>query len=146
MNSEERMLLIAKSLKEINSKGKVKAITANERGYARILDINAGLSLIVYHTRNYRLTINLIATEAAIRRYPDNYNKSVKTFLEFHHQNFKGLKTPQEEEWINQLNRKDTRSIFSIDVTTLDINECIKKIDTIKLAFLNRAWSKPNKL
>lgn len=146
MKLKDRMLLIAKHLKELNSKAKVKAITVNERGYARILDINAGLSLIVYHTRNDRLTINLLATEAAIRRYPDNYKNSVTTFLDFHHQNFKGLKSPQEEEWINQLNNKDTRIIFSIDVTTLDIDECIEKIDVIKLTFLNSAWSKPNKL
>ena len=147
MNSNKnKMFFIAKSLGELNSKSKVKAITANERGYARIIDINIGLSLIFYHTKDDRLTMNLLITNAAMRRYPIDCENAAQTFLDFHRQNFKEHETPQKAQWINSLNKKDERTIYSIDVTRLAADECIEKIAAIKRAFLDKTWSKPNKL
>ncbi len=140
------MSIIANKLGELNSKGKVKAITANERGYARIVDINPGISLLVYHTLDDSLTMNLLITNAAMRRYPNNYESAVQAFLDFHRQSFANQESPQELEWINSLNIKDTRTIYSIDITKLEADECIEKIAAIKRAFLDKAWSKPNRL
>lgn len=142
----ENMYLIANNLGDLNNKGEVKAITANERGYARILDINRGLSLIVYHTLDHRLTMNLLITQGAMDSYPMNCEHAVQTFLKFHGQNFKENETPQETQWINNLDEKDQRTIYSIDLTKLAVDECIENISAIKRAFLDQTWSKPNKL
>lgn len=146
MNSKEKMFIIANNIGELNSKGKVKAITANERGYARIFDINSGISLLVYHTLDDSLTMNLLITNAAMRRYPNNYENAVRAFLDFHRQSFANQESPQELEWINSLNIKDTRTIYSIDITNIEVDECIEKIAALKRAFLDKAWSKPNRL
>lgn len=142
----EKLYLIANNLGDLNNKGKVKAITANERGYARILDINRGLSLLLYHTLDHRLTMNLLITNAAMNRYRINCGHAVQTFLKFHRQNFEENETPQETQWINNLDEKDKRTIYSIDLTKLAVDECIENISAIKRAFLDQTWSKPNKL
>lgn len=78
-----KMHLIARQVNDLNSKGKVKAQTGNEKGYAKLFSINNGCRVWAHHTLDDKLIVDLMFTESAEDKHPDVVKAAVATFERF---------------------------------------------------------------
>ena len=127
----EKMRAIASHVKELNANGKVRAMTGNEKGYAKILTINAGCRLWAHHTREDRLFIDVMITQSAAHRYRDDVNAAANAFT--------GLATGvgykvRQREWRHAIESHDVRQQHYVDVTDKNIDDILRLIDKIKSA------------
>ncbi|MDO8312630.1 MAG: hypothetical protein Q7T25_11890 [Sideroxyarcus sp.] len=79
----QKMYLIAKQVNDLNAKGKVKAQTGNEKGYAKLFSINSGCRVWAHHTRDEKLIVDLMFTESAEDKNPIVVKGAVATFAQF---------------------------------------------------------------
>lgn len=78
-----KMHLIAKQVNDLNSKGKVKAQTGNEKGYAKLFSINNGCRVWAHHTRDDKLIVDLMFTKSEKNKHPEVVDAAVATFERF---------------------------------------------------------------
>lgn len=124
-----KMYLAAKKVSDLNLEGKVKAFSSNEKGYARIFVIKRGCAIWMHHTKNDRLTISLMITEAMAAKFPVTEHAAIRKF-----EIFAGNRM-QKEEFEHSINRYDKRLKHYIDVTNYTFNEISSMIDKIRETF-----------
>lgn len=125
LSTEDKMYQVAKYFGDLNSRGKVKGFSANEKGYARVRDIIRGCTLLVLHTNDGELMVNLLVTSTALSRYEATCQRAVKTF-----KSFLGTDVKQRK-WSHALGN-DERDQYSIDVTNRDLPEIFKLVEELK--------------
>lgn len=130
LSTENKMYQIANYFGDLNSKGKVKGFSANEKGYARVKDIVRGCTLLVLHTNDGELIVNLLITSTALLRYEATCQRAVKTFKSF-------LVTDvKHRKWTHALGN-DERDQYLVDVTNRDLPEIFELVDELKVKLLS---------
>jgi len=129
-----KMYLIAKQADDLNAAGKVKAFTGHQKGYAKIVIINSGCKVWAQHTRADKLTIDLLITESASRKWPAVRDLAVSTFVAFAKGNGKKL---AENPWQHSASNADRREQHSFEITNESSEAIGLLIDKLKIAFRN---------
>jgi len=109
-STEDKMYQLAKHYGDLNSKGKVKGFSANEKGYARVMDIVRGCTLLVLHTNDGELKISLLITSTSLSKHEATCQIAVMIFNSFPNIDVK------KEKWKHAL-VNDERDQYSIYVT-----------------------------
>ena len=126
------MYLIASQANDLNTFGKVKAHTGNEKGYAKIVIINTGCKIWAHHTKNDELTIGLMVTDSARKRYSDIVGLIITKFKNFTIDiGYKLMECP----WQHSVNAADKRKKYYIYITNDDSETIRVIIEKVKLAF-----------
>lgn len=129
LSTEDKMYQVAKYFGDLNSKGKVKGFRANEKGYARVKDIVRGCTLLVLHTNDGDLKVNLMITPTAHSRHETTCKRAVTTF-----KSFLGSDVEQKK-WTHSI-ANDERDLYSVDVTNRELHEIFKLVDELKRKLL----------
>jgi hypothetical protein len=125
-NSENIMYSIAKHYNDLNDSGNVKASRANEKGYARIKDITRGCTLLVVHSNNDQLVINLLISTAAKTRDESICNKAVEVFKSHF---------GSDVQYIERVDLRGSDRVhdsYYVDVTRRDFPELLIMIEEVK--------------
>lgn len=125
----EKMYLTAKKVNDLNVNGKVKAFSSNEKGYARIFVIRRGCAIWLHHTKDDRLTISLMITEAMANKFPVTEHAAIKKF-----ENFAGDRLLLES-FEHSINKWDKRIKRYVDVTSCSYEEIATLVDRILMSF-----------
>ena len=125
----EKMYQTAKMVGDLNSAGKVKAFTSNEKGDARIFIIKRGCAIWMHHTKDHRLTISLMITEAMASRFPVTENAAIKRFESFAGNRMK------TEDFEHSINKSDKRTRRYIDVTNSNSSEITTIVEEVLTCF-----------
>lgn len=128
----DKMHLLASHVNDLTADGKVKAMTANEMGYAKIFSINNGCRVWVHHTRTDKLILDLMVTKNAELAYPDVVKSAIATFSQFAKEADHMI---SECEWTHAINKADTRKQYYFDVTNERVDTIIALIDKVTRAF-----------
>ena len=128
------MYSIANQVGDLNAAGKVKAFTGHQKGYAKLVVINSGCKVWAQHTRADKLTIDLLVTESASRKWPAVRDLAVNTFVAFAKGN--GQK-PAENPWQHSASEADTREQYTFEITNESSEAISLLIDKLKIAFRN---------
>jgi len=124
---QEKMYQIASYLNELNANDKVKGFTANEYGYAKVVQVKPGLSVWVHHLKDDKLIIDLLCSEKAKKLYHEEYDKSKNVFkLTYRDQVIEDIVIYKTN------NSKGYRLYY--EISDIDIEECLKSIDLLKNA------------
>lgn len=124
-----KLYLAAKKVNDLNSSGKVKGFSGNEKGYAKILEIMTGCAIWIHHLKNEHLIIDLLVTEAATRRFPEVTNKAIKKFEEI-----AGDKL-RLDVFEHAISKSDKRDKLYIDVTNHSFEKIEMLIDKLLRTF-----------
>jgi hypothetical protein len=129
------MHLIAQQVSDLNSKGKVKAQTGNEKGYAKLFSINNGCRVWAHHTRDDKLIIDLMFTKSEKDKHPDAVQAAVATFERF--AKTSGFLVSQRP-WQHSIDRSERQQYF-FEVTTLENKAIAELVDKVRKVF--GTWS-----
>lgn len=128
----KKMHVIAVHVGDLNSYGKVKAQTANENGYAKIVSINSGTRVWIHHTRNDRLIFDLMITRAAGLKYPEIAKHAEGIFDRFATDaGYEVMNRP----WQHSLSKNDIRKQWFFDITSDSSENICALVEKVKLAF-----------
>ena len=116
-------------MNDLNSSGKVKGFSSNEKGYAKILQIKRGCAIWIHHLNNEQLIIDLLVTEAAAKKHSVVTNTAIEKFKKFAGDK---LKT---DEFEHAINKSDKRDRFYFDVTNHAFEEIDILIEKLLMAF-----------
>ena len=125
------MHLIAKHVNDLNAKGKVKAQTGNEKGYAKLFSINSGCRVWAHHTRDDKLIIDLMFTKSAEDKHPNVVKAAVATFERFANDSGYQISRIPWEHSIDKSER--TRDFF--EITTAEDDVIMDIVDKVMIAF-----------
>ena len=128
-SSRIRAELISASL---NSGGKIKANTANEKGYAKLASINRGCRIWAHHTLKNELIIDILVTKTADLKYPDIVKSAVDTFHKFAKDN--GRQT-SNRSWTHSINKSDVRRQYYFEITNDSPETIAALVEAARLAF-----------
>ena len=127
-----KMYAIADHVGDLNTSGKVKAQTANENGYAKVLSINSGTRVWIHHTRDDKMIFDLMVTHAAGLEHPEVTKHTEGAFNKFASDaGYEVLNRP----WQHSINKKDVRQQWYFDITNDSIEDVCALIGKLKLAF-----------
>ena len=127
----QKMYLIAKQVNDLNAKGKVKAQTGNEKGYAKLFSINNGCRVWAHHTRDDKLIIDLMFTKSAEDKHPNVVKAAVATFERFANDSGYQISRIPWEHSIDKSER--TRDFF--EITTAEDDVIMDIVDKVMIAF-----------
>lgn len=127
----QKMYLIAMQVNDLNAKGKVKAQTGNEKGYAKLFSINNGCRVWAHHTRDEELIIDLMFTESAEGKHLDVVKAAVATFGRFAKDS--GYLVSQSQ-WEHSID-KSKRTQYFFEITTVGDDAIVELVDKIRIAF-----------
>ncbi len=125
------MYLIAMQVNDLNAKGKVKAQTGNEKGYAKLFSINNGCRVWAHHTRDEKLIIDLMFTESAEGKHPDVVKAAVATFERFAKDSGYHVSQSQWEHSIDKFKRTQ----YFFEITTVGDDAIVELVDKVRIAF-----------
>lgn len=125
------MYLIAKQVNDLNSKGKVKAMAGNEKGYAKLVSVNNGCRVWAHHTRDEKLIIDLMFTESAEGKHPDVVKAAVAKFERFAKDS--GYQVSQSQ-WKHSI-EKSKKTQYFFEITTVGDDAILKLVDKVRIAF-----------
>jgi hypothetical protein len=128
--------LIAKQVNDLNSKGRVKAMTGNEKGYAKLVSVNNGCRVWAHHTRaekliDEKLIIDLMFTESAEGKHPDVVKEAVATFERFAKDS--GYQVSQSQ-WKHSI-EKSKRAQYFFEITTVGDDAILELVEKVRIAF-----------
>jgi len=129
-----KMYSIANQVGDLNAAGKVKAFTGHQKGYAKLVVINSGCKVWAQHTRADKLTIDLLVTESASRKWPAVRDLAVTTFVAFAKGNGQKL---AENPWQHSASEADRREQYTFEITNESSEAISLLIDKLKIAFRN---------
>lgn len=127
-----KMHAIADHVGDLNTSGKVKAQTANENGYAKILSINSGTRVWIHHTRDDKMIFDLLVTHAAGLKHPEITKHTEGAFIKF------AIDAGYEvlnRTWQHSIVKNDVRQQWYFDITNDSIEDVCALIGKLKLAF-----------
>lgn len=124
-----KLFLAAKKVGDLNKTGAVKGFNGNENGYAKIKQIKPGCAIWIHHLKDETLIIDLLITETAISRYPNEAESTLKKFEAFAGDE---LKTDVFEHSVDD-NHKAGK--FYLDVTDQPFKQISETIDNILRIF-----------
>jgi len=131
-----KMHLIASQVNDLNSKGKVKAQTGNEKGYAKLCSINNGCRVWAHHTRDDKLIVDLMYTASAEDKHPDVVKATVATFERFAKDS--GYQVSQVS-WQHSIDKdKPERMQYFFEITTVGDDAIGELVDKVRTAFRNQ--------
>ena len=130
----QKMLLIARQVNDLNSKGKVKAQTGNEKGYAKLFSINNGCRVWVHHTRHVKLIIDLMFTGSADDKHPDVVRAAVATFEQFAKDSDYIV---SRRLWQHSIDKSERQQYF-VEITTVGDEAIAELVDKVRAAFRNQ--------
>jgi hypothetical protein len=107
---DSKLFRAAKYLNDLNPDGRVKT-SSNDKGYARILQIETGCTIWLQHLRNDQLTIGLMVTKNAAEKHAAITNRAIKKFEEFAEGQNK------IDEFVHAINSGDRRRKYYLEVT-----------------------------
>jgi hypothetical protein len=129
----QKMYLIAKQVNDLNAKGKVKAQTGNEKGYAKLFSINNGCRVWAHHTRADKLIVDLMYTASAEDRHPDVVKGAVNTFERFAKDH--GYQVSQVP-WHHSIDKdKPERKQYFFEISSLEHDAIEELVDKVRIAF-----------
>jgi hypothetical protein len=129
----QKMYLIASQVNDLNAKGKVKAQTGNEKGYAKLFSINNGCRVWAHHTRDDKLIVDLMYTASAEDKFPDVVKAAVDTFERFAKDY--GYQVSQVP-WSHSIDKdKPGRKQYFFDISTLEQDAIAELVDKVRIAF-----------
>ena len=134
----QKMYLIAKQVNDLNTKGKVKAQTGNEKGYAKLLSINNGCRVWAHHTLDDKLILDLMFTKSAASTHPDVVKTAVATFDRFAKDSGYSV---SHCPWQHSISVSDTRQQHYFEITTVGDEAIVELVDKVRIAFRNQAHS-----
>lgn len=127
----QKMHLLAKQVNDLNAKGKVKAQTGNEKGYAKLFSIISGCRVWAHHTRDDKLIIDLMFTKSAEDKHPNVVKAAVATFERF--ANDSGYQVSRMP-WEHSIDKSErTRDFF--EITTVGDDAIVDIVDKVRIAF-----------
>lgn len=126
-----KMHLIALQVTDLNSKGKVKAQTGNEKGYAKLFSINSGCRVWAHHTRDDKLIVDLMFTESAEDKYPVVVREAVATFEQFARDSGYVVSRLQ---WQHSIDKSERTQHF-FEITPLGDDAILELVDKVRIAF-----------
>jgi hypothetical protein len=124
-----KMYLTAKKVNDLNANGKVKAFSSNEKGYARIFVVKPGCAIWMHHTKDDRLTVSLMITEAMSSRFPVTEHAAIKKFEIFAGERLR------LEEFEHSINKWDKRLKRYVEVTSSSYDEIATLVDQVLTTF-----------
>ncbi len=127
-----KMHLIASQVNDLNDDGKVKAQTANEKGYAKLFSINNGCRVWVHHTLDDKLILDLMVTKSAALTHPEVVKSAVATFSQFAKDAGHMI---SHRPWQHSINKADIRQQYYFEVTNERIETIVALVDKVRLAF-----------
>lgn len=127
-----KMHLIARQVNDLNSKGKVKAQTGNEKGYAKLFSINNGCRVWAHHTRNNELIVDLMFTKSAEDKHPDVVKEAVATFARFAKDS--GYLVTRSPPWQHSIDKSERKQFF-FEITTVGDEAIVDLVDKVRIAF-----------
>lgn len=127
----QKMHLIAEQVNDLNSKGKVKAQTGNEKGYAKLFFINNGCRVWAHHTLDDKLIVDLMFTNSAKDKHPDVVEAAVATFERFAKDS--GYLVSQVP-WQHSID-KSARQQHYFEFTTVADKAISEIVDKVRVAF-----------
>lgn len=125
----EKMYLTAKKVDDLNVNGRVKAFSSNEKGYARIFVIKRGCAIWMHQTKDDRLTISLMITEAMASKFPVTEHAAIKRFESFAGNRMK------LEEFEHSINKCDKRLKRYVEVTNSTFDEIATMVEEVLTTF-----------
>lgn len=128
----DKMHLLASHVNDLTAVGKVKAMTTNEMGYAKLFSINNGSRVWVHHTHDDKLILDLMITKNAELTYPDVVKSAIATFTQFAKDAGHMISHCQ---WQHSINKADIRKKYYFEVTNERVETIIVLIDKVRLAF-----------
>lgn len=126
-----KMHLIARQVNDLNSKGKVKAQTGNEKGYAKLFSINNGCRVWAHHTLDDKLIVDLMFTESAEDKHPDVVKAAVATFERFAKDS--GYLV-SHRPWQHSIDKSE-RQQYYFEITNDKDKSLVELVDKVKVAF-----------
>jgi len=128
-----KMQLIAAHVGDLNAQGKVRAMTGNERGYAKIYAVTPGCKVWAHHTLDDRLIIDLMITKSSTQNEPRVAQSAVATFERIARSAGYEVKPPQN--WQHSINKEDTRQQHFINVSDKSTESITVFIDSLRTTF-----------
>ena len=125
------MHLISTQVNDLNSKGKVKAQTGNEKGYAKLFSINNGCRVWAHHTLDDKLIVDLMFTKSAEYKHPDVVKAAVATFKRFA-QDSGYVVSPQR--WKHSIDDSE-RQQYYFEITTVGDEAIVELVEKVRIAF-----------
>ena len=128
----KKMHRIASQVDGLNDKGRVKAQTGNEKGYAILFSINKGCRVWAHHTHDDRIIIDLMFTKSEEFKHPDLVNSAKLTFEQF------ASKSKREvtcSPWQHSITKSDTRTQLYFEITNEDDQTISELVKDIRFAF-----------
>ncbi len=130
MNNQEKLYEIAKYLKDLNKKGKVKGFKGNENGYAKIRQIVPGCSIWIHLEKNEDLIVDLLVSPSAKER---NYSKCQSAINNFKSHFQMGLK---ESSWNHSIDSYRDHERYYAIINDLKLEQIFIEVDKIKQKFV----------
>jgi|GEM_PF-2313114 hypothetical protein len=129
----KKMYLIAKQVNDLNAKGKVKAQTGNEKGYAKLFSISNGCRVWAHHTRDDKLIVDLMYTAIAADRHPDVVTAAVATFERFAKDS--GVQVSQAP-WLHSIDKdKPERKQYFFEIGSMEDDAIGELVEKVRIAF-----------
>jgi hypothetical protein len=135
-----KMHLIASQVNDLNSKGKVKAQTGNEKGYAKLFSINNGCRVWAHHTRDEKLIIDLMFTQSAEDKHPDVVKAAVVTFEQLARDS--GYLV-SHHIWQHSIDKSERQKYF-FEITTEGDEVIVELVDKVRTAFRSQTTPRRN--
>ena len=127
-----KMYLMASQVNDLNVDGKVRAYTANEKGYAKLFSINNGCRVWAHHTLDDKLILDLMVTKSTALTHPDVVKSALATFTQFAKDAGYMI---SHRPWQHSINQADTRQQYYFEVTNETIETIVALVDKVRLAF-----------
>lgn len=123
-----KMYRIASQVDGLNDKGKVKAQTVNEKGYAILFSISSGCRVWAHHTLDDKLIIDLMYTKSEAFKHPDIVKSATLAFEAFASKSNRQINC---RPWQHAISESDTRTQHYFEITNDDdqtISELVKDV------------------
>jgi len=122
-------------LNQLNSKGEVKKFGRDEKGYAKVFDIEPGCCIWVHLIEN-SLFVSLRVSRAAERRYPEACSDASWRFQKSFNNKV------VSDTWRHGLNQTEFKRYYN-DVTSRTDSEIEEILNKLKKDFLNLKKGRP---
>ena len=123
---------IASQVDGLNDKGKVKAQTGNEKGYAILFSVSSGCRVWAHHTREDKLIIDLMYTKSEKLKHPDIVKSAILVFEEFASKSDRQIICGP---WKHSITESDTRTQHYFEITDDDDQTISELVKDVRLAF-----------
>lgn len=128
----KKMHRIASQVDGLNEKGKVKAQTGNEKGYAILFSISSGCRVWAHHTRDDRLIIDLMFTKSEEFKHPDVVKSAIVAFEQFA---LKSNRQVTSSPWQHSITESDIRIQHYFEITNEDDQTISELVKDVQFAF-----------